>query len=794
VTVNRNTAWQWMLAFGLAAIVGYYVLPGAYTQDVIYSMLGTSAVVAILVGVHLHRPSDRVGWNCLAASGACFTLGDDILTVWSDVFHTDLATPSGADALYLLGYPFLVVGIIRLTRGPSREFVRENVADAAVVTLGVLALSWDLLMDSYVHDGTLSVAGTVVNMAYPMMDILVIFFLVRSFLVRSSRQPFQTILTLAVLVMFVADFAYDVLSLHNATSLTGADDGLYLVSYVLMAAAGLHPSVAAGTTSAPADLRPELRRGFRSQGQLPLVIAAGFIPPAILLIKSVLGVHVNVVALSCLCIAVFGVICLRLNWMLERIGDQSELIVANALDVERKVTELERAHQHRDQLETTLRYQAFHDELTGLANRALLHDRVEQALGAIARRGESVALCLGDLDGFKTINDTLGHFEGDRVLRRVAELLGSIVRPGDTVARLGGDEFAVLMLGVESERAASEFAKRMVALLRDSSEVGEFLTGISVGVTVATPTTTVEQLFSEADTAMYAAKAAGKNRVAAFEPHMRDLVAERMELISAFQGSLERAEFVLEFQPVVTMEAGRLRGFEALVRWNHPTRGWIGPQHFIPLAEETGFIVPLGRWIMMQACAELARWSEASDHPIGIAINISRRQLASSHLVADLRSAVQLAGVPPGHVELEVTESALINDPAQATSVLTELRALGFRIAIDDFGTGYSSLSYLQTFPVDVLKIDKSFIDALDVDLNKASALIGSIIDLAHALDLRVVAEGIEADWQRLRLARLHCDYGQGYFFSRPLSDTQAAALVQQAQLASPTPGTSLLQ
>jgi diguanylate cyclase (GGDEF)-like protein len=432
--------------------------------------------------------------------------------------------------------------------------------------------------------------------------------------------------TLAIFVMFVADFVYDVLTLHDNYVQGNAVDGLYLLEYVLIAAAALHPSVAADPAAALRSESASQVDGVRSQSRLPVVIIA-----SILVIKSALGVPVNVVALSCICIAVFGVICLRLAWMFERIGEQAGLIQENAFEVGQKVSELETAHRHRDQLEESLRFQAFHDELTGLANRALLHDRVEQALSAATRKGETVALCLGDLDGFKTINDTLGHQAGDVVLGRVARLLESIVRPGDTVARLGGDEFAVLMIGVASDRSALDFARRIVALLRDSTEVGTFLSGISVGVATATPSTSVEQLISDADTAMYAAKSAGKNRVAAFEPQMRDLVAERLELIGGFHGSLERSEFFLEYQPVISLANGGLAGFEALVRWRHPTRGLIGPQQFIPLAEETGFIVPLGRWIMVEACAELARWSEP------VHGNVHQRLPSTARLIAPRR-------------------------------------------------------------------------------------------------------------------------------------------------------------
>jgi diguanylate cyclase (GGDEF)-like protein len=497
--------------------------------------------------------------------------------------------------------------------------------------------------------------------------------------------------------------------------------------------------------------------------RIPIVIVAGFIPPTILVVATSLGVSVNVLVMAGLCIAVFAVICLRMIWLIGRISRQSLELKEN---------------------DANLRYLAYHDELTGLANRALLHDRVEQALASITRSGRLVALCMGDLDGFKTINDTLGHHVGDTVLVKVGALLESIVRPGDTVARLGGDEFAILMVDVENPSAAVEFAGRIVSVLHDAVEFEGNQAGISisVGVAFADSTTPVEQVISEADAAMYEAKANGKNRVDVYQSSMRALLFKRLELTSGFRGSLERSEFFLSFQPIFSLGDRRLRGFEALVRWHHPTIGLVAPLDFIPIAEETGFIVPLGRWILLAACEQLAAWTALSNEPLTVAVNLSRRQLASPLLVDNIRTALALTAVHPLQLVLEVTESVLMENPEQAASALTELRALGIRIAVDDFGTGFSSLSYLQRFPVDVLKIDKSFVDPLNESEPASSALVTSIIGLAHSLSLEVVAEGIEREDQFERLIELGCDYGQGYLMARPLDREKSEALVESYQ------------
>jgi diguanylate cyclase (GGDEF)-like protein/PAS domain S-box-containing protein len=437
----------------------------------------------------------------------------------------------------------------------------------------------------------------------------------------------------------------------------------------------------------------------------------------------------------------------------------------------------------RKQLEERLAHQAFHDPLTGLANRTLFRDRVEHALSR-AVRGEYVAILFLDLDDFKTVNDSLGHAAGDRLLEVVATRLLRATRGCDTVARLGGDEFAVLLEGMAGPDDTAPVVERIAAAMRVPVALhgNEVLVGASVGVVHTRGGETPDELLRNADVAMYRAKEAGKGRHAVFEPAMHAAVLERLMLAADLRHAVDRGELRLLYQPVVELESGRVTGVEALVRWHHPERGIVLPAQFIPVAEETGSIVPIGRWVLTEACRQLAEWPRDVENGAAptMSVNISGRQLQDAGLLGDVAVAIADTGTEPHRLTLEITESVIMQRTEATLATLHSLKALGVRLAIDDFGTGYSSLAYLQRFPIDILKIDKSFVDGIGHG-GSDTALARTIIALGDMLRLRTVAEGVERADQRAQLRAIGCQHGQGYHFAKPLTAREVEPLLAAA-------------
>jgi diguanylate cyclase (GGDEF)-like protein len=438
-----------------------------------------------------------------------------------------------------------------------------------------------------------------------------------------------------------------------------------------------------------------------------------------------------------------------------------------------------------------LSHLAYHDALTGLPNRVLLLDRLEHALLRARGRGSLVGLIFLDLDNFKIINDSLGHQAGDVLLGEVSRRLQAAVREYDVVARLGGDEFTVLLEDLPDQVEAQALAERISAAMKAPIPLGAHavVASSSMGIALSGPgRDRAEGLVRAADLAMYEAKAEGKARYAVFDPSMEQRAHERLEVESDLRRALERDEFRVYYQPIVRLTDGRIIEVEALVRWQHPERGLVPPSVFIPVAEETGLIVPIGQRVLEIACQQLRSWSDELPRTClpSVSVNLSARQFQQPTLLADIQDTIGKAGIEARRLKLEITESVVMRDAERATSILHQLKGLGIQLAIDDFGTGYSSLAYLKRFPVDTLKIDRSFVDGLGHDAQD-TAIVHSIVALARTLNLGTTAEGIELPEQRAQLQKLGCDLGQGYLFARPLpADTLAQMLQETATGALP--------
>jgi diguanylate cyclase (GGDEF)-like protein len=459
--------------------------------------------------------------------------------------------------------------------------------------------------------------------------------------------------------------------------------------------------------------------------------------------------------------------------MLQLSVEFSLLRMCQCFEKERQTTDEQLARREEE-----LAFMATHDPLTDLPNRTLIVDRVEQMIARSSRQGTGVAALFIDLDNFKSINDTLGHAIGDQLLKSVAARLQGVVREVDALGRLGGDEFVVLVGDLSPDTDPKLVAERLLEALKQPFKLGKdgdttVIVGASIGIAVA-DRAGAGTLLRDADIAMYRAKFDGRNRYAMFESGMQDAVQERMELEMDLREALEKEQFFLAYQPTLDLARMRPTGVEALIRWRHPERGVVQPGSFIPLLEETGLITDVGRWVLSESCRQGAMWL-AAGHRISMAVNVSGRQLDSDQLIDDISGALEESGMPAESLTIEVTETTLMRDVEQTARRLVAIKELGVRIAIDDFGTGYSSLAHLQRFPVDALKIDRSFVAGLSRS-SEGETLIQTLVQLGKALSIETFAEGIEQQQELTMLREQDCDSGQGFLFAKPLdvSDTES--------------------
>jgi diguanylate cyclase (GGDEF)-like protein/PAS domain S-box-containing protein len=989
--MRRPPIWLAYLCAGALLTAAYLLVPPLKGSGPVINLLGLSPVVAIVVGMRLHRPRSIAPWILFAAGFLLFWLGDLYTYSYPLLLGREVPFPSPGDAAYLLVYPVLMGGLLVLIRRRSTAGDRGGVIDGLILTVGLSLPQWIALMAPYVHDNELTTLAKLVSIAYPLGDVLLLAVVIRLALDSGRRAPAFYLLSSSIVLLLATDFVYGLLILHGTYAHQLWLDVGWIGFYILWGAAALHPSMAAlEHRSAPRD-------SMLTRFRLALLTCASLAAPAITLVHDIQRGDLDMAVVTGASIALFGLVVMRMAGLvrqqersLERermlssagtalvgaasrsdvhevavgsaralAGDDSVALlcavtederlevlaaagmeateamtlnapppdvassieitprrgaakrllvtaptrrapaveaalralatqVALALDsialtqelhrrrsearfgslvqhstdlitvlgkdgtIEYQSPSIERVLGHapeaiagrrfeelvdpadrgrlaqlvasvvsadqehvqaiecvllhqdggarqfeilmtnllddehvggivlnsrdvseRKAFEEQLAHQAFHDAVTGLANRALFTERVRHAIARGRRERRGLAVIFLDVDDFKEINDSLGHAAGDVVLMEVARRLDESIRGADTAARFGGDEFAVLLEDVEDSQEAADAAERMIEALSVPLAVGhkELSLRCSLGISVAEHESSVDadEMIRDADAAMYIAKRDGKGGYRLFEPAMHEGVLARLELRTDLQRAIATEQLELHYQPVVRLADGAVMGVEALLRWRHPERGLVAPANFIPIAEETGLIVPIGRWVLREGCRHARRVFgvlESVERP-SMSINLSLKQIQHSDIVADVSDALAESGLPAECLTLEITETVLMADADLAVQRLRELKELGVRLALDDFGTGYSSLSYLSRFPVDILKMDRSFLS--EGASPETSGLATAVVALGATLNLEVVAEGIELPEQWHTLRDLGCEMGQGFYFARPM-------------------------
>ncbi|WP_084558200.1 putative bifunctional diguanylate cyclase/phosphodiesterase [Hamadaea tsunoensis] len=737
---GRARGWAGFLAIGFTAAAVYALTTAAWLSALSFSVIGVGAGLSIVYGVHRYRPSPRHPWWFLAAACFFFTTGA-LLRGWAQ--ETGAASVI-ADCFTIPGYALMFIGLNGFLR--SRTGVKRHaVIDGLIVGLGatlVFAILFAVPAASVVgRDGVVSALAGL----YPLLDGVLVLLVLNLAFATARRGPSYYMLISCMSLMLVGDIAYAIIG--TAGRLTGSPllDLPFLLGFTLVGGAGLHPTmVDIGRDESLPVQAWSLRR-------LVLILPA-------LVVPFVLAVAIgHPSTLERVLLAVGGA---------ALVG----LVLARAVSAVRGYAAAQEQYE----------YQATHDPLTGLPNRARWFAEVRTLL-AQAGPDEQVWVFFLDLDGFKYVNDSRGHRAGDQVITEVAARLRQCAPASAAIARVGGDEFVVAYGAARHD--AVRLADDILRTIRKTLKMPTVDVVISASIGIAHSTgpehdVTAEDLLRDADTAMYQAKANGRDNWAMFDPVMRDRVQERIEIDLALREAMAAGCLHLEFQPVVELAGGRIVGAEALIRWTHPTRGVIGPDSFIPVAEESGLIIELGRWVMHEAMRQLAQWRAAGTvgEDFWMSINVSPRQLRDPRLAGELSAALRRHRLPAASVVVELTESVMIDPTSGADQALRSLRDLGLSLVVDDFGTGFSALGYLRTYPVTGVKIDKSFVVGLGHN-PEDEAIVRAVVAMSSALQLSVVAEGVEDEHQRDLLARVGVRHGQGWLWGRAVDAETFAAL-----------------
>ncbi|HYM55275.1 MAG TPA: EAL domain-containing protein [Solirubrobacteraceae bacterium] len=730
----------------------------------VYNLIGGSTIVAVIVGAVKNSPRRRLPWYLFAVGQGLFLTADILAYDYERLFGGALPFPSIADPFHLAFYPFLVVGMLLLIHERSETRDRASLIDALIITVALATLLWVYLIAPYAHGHTLPLLRTLTSIAYPTMDILVLGVVARVAAGSHRREPAFVLLVAATVMLLGSDVLYGVQLLEGGYRTGGLVDAGWAIFHVLLGAAALHPSMRLLTEPGP---EPD---GRLTRARLALLTCASLTAPLVIVEREALHESLDLYVLVGASTVLFILVIMRMAHLAALIEKTLQLRSEARLISERKAFEAELEHQ------------SFHDTLTGLPNRALFRNRVEHALAARRRDHLPVAVLFLDIDDFKNVNDGLGHAAGDEALQEVGRRLEDCMRPVDTAARIGGDEFAILIHDAESELHSIEIAHRLMRALAVSMTLDgrEVTVATSIGIAFSdqgmVSPRDADELMRNADAAMYMAKEYGMGGYQVFQPEMHAQALSRLELKTDLQRALEAGEFTLRYQPIMDLAREDMAGMEALVRWEHPARGTVAPIEFVPLLEDTGLIVPVGRHILSEACRWAAHMQTECprDPPLSISVNVSAFQLQRPEFIEEVRGALAATGIPPSSLILELTESVMMQDMELSLLRLKALRALGARLAIDDFGTGYSSLNYVRQLPVDILKIDRSFLSDPNPEVAELTA---AIVQLARIFKLKAVAEGIENLGQLERLRDINCDFGQGFHFAKPLLGEEILAM-----------------
>ncbi|MDQ1747512.1 MAG: diguanylate cyclase [Frankiaceae bacterium] len=696
---RETSRWAWTyLAAGIAAVALSKFMPDD-VQIAALSLVQASAAVAVLIGVRRFRPPHRAGWFVLAAGCLLLGAGAGVWLLYVAVLNKPIPYPGWSDAVFVPGYLLIAAGLAIMIRqrSPAREV--QALFDALILSVGLAFANWVFLTGPSTQGADLTTAQHLLTVGYPLIDVVIVGLVTRLMITAGRLSRSLGLLAFGTVLLLGGDTAYAALAGSGSYSPGALPDQLWMLALVFVGAAALHP------TMRGVAVATESKRAGTTRLRLGFMVCAMLVPSVVVIVAMLVGADPHGPALAVTTVVLLPLIAIRTVHLLQG-----------------------------------LRRAAVADELTGLANRDEITQRLDRRSA-----DDRAALLFIDLDHFKNVNDTLGHAAGDEVLITVSERLRSLVRDSDVVARLGGDEFVILCEAMSTEAEAERLAVRVVAALAEPFTVhGHTLyLGTSVGL-VTLDGSDAQTTLRNADLAMYAAKKAGRARWVRYTQTLIDSLASEVTLDTELRQALARDQFVLHYQPVVDLASGRMVGVEALIRWQHPTRGLLPPAEFIPAAEQNGSITEIGTWALGEACLQAAHWQETrpDQAPLTIAVNISSRQLKAG-LTETVKFALAVTGLAPSSLHLEVTETSLRDNPTDADAVLAALRELGVSIAIDDFGTGYSSLTYLRRFAVDSVKIDRSFIGGLGTNADD-TAIVKAVIGLAAALNLEVIAEGVE--------------------------------------------------